>query len=269
MIRRATANRWGRLLTSGTLGLALALAPVGCLHDKEARLQADDEAEHVKYNVKTVGDMTEYATVEPVPVYGVALVTGLNGTGGSPPQGEYTRMLREQLKKQDVKDATKILESTTTSIVLVAGRIPAGAHKNDSIDLEISLPPGSKTTSLRGGYLQSCLLYQYEYAGSLDPSYRNPEQMLKGHPYVRAEGRLQVGLGDGDEEAKVRQGRIWGGGRVREDIPLHLLLKPDNAFGVVADNIATRINATFHSQFVGVSGGQIATAKNKIGRAHV
>jgi hypothetical protein len=244
------------------LGFALVLAPAGCAQDKEARLQADDEAEHIKYNVKTVGDMTEYATVEPVPVYGVALVTGLNGTGGTPPLGEYTRMLRDQLKTQDVKDVNKILESPTTSVVLVAGRIPAGAHKNDLIDLEVSLPPGSKTTSLRGGYLQACLLYQYEYAGSLDPAYRNPEQMLKGKPYVRAEGRLQVGLGDGDDEAKVRQGRIWGGGRVRADIPLQLLLKPENSFAVVADNIATRINGNFHSPFVGVSGGQIATAKS-------
>jgi flagellar basal body P-ring protein FlgI len=244
------------------LGMALVLSHAGCATDKEARLQADDEAEHAKYNAKTVGDVTEYATVEPIPMYGVGLVTGLNGTGGSPPQSEYTRMLREQLKKQDIKDVNKLLESRTTSVVLISGRIPAGAHKNDTIDLEISLPPGSKTTSLRGGYLQPCVLHQYEYAGALDPNYHNPAQMFQGHAYVRAEGKLQVGLGDGDEDAKTRQGRIWGGGRVREDISLQLLLKPENSFAVVANNVATRINESFRSPFVGASGNQVATAKS-------
>ena len=40
--------------------------------------------------------------------------------------------------------------------------IPTGAKKGDKLDLEISLPPNSRTTSLRGGYLRKCSLFNYD-----------------------------------------------------------------------------------------------------------
>jgi hypothetical protein len=246
----------------GLLGLALLVA-IGCATDQQTRLQSDEDMERAKYDVKTIGDATEYGNVDPVNVYGVSLVTGLDNTGGSPPPGEYLRMLREELKKKDVKDYQKILESPTTSLVIVAGRIPPGARKNDTFDLEVTLPPGSKTTSLRGGYLQPCLLWEYQQAGNLSSDYPNPERMIQGHPLARAEGFLQVGLGDGDDDAKMKQGRVWGGGRSRLNLEFHLLLKPDYQYAVVADNIANRINETFRTSYSGLSGSQIATAKNR------
>jgi hypothetical protein len=247
---------------AGLLGFAALGAIGGCSTEREARLQSDADMERPKYEVKTIGDAVEYGNVDPICVYGVGIVTGLDNTGGNPPPGEYLRMLREDLKKREVKDYQKVLESPTNSLVIVAGRIPAGAHKNDTFDLEVSLPPGSKTTSLRGGYLQPCILWEYQQAGNLVADYPNPERMIQGHPLARADGYLQVGLGDGDEEVTAKQGRIWAGGRSRLNLDLHLLIKPDYAYGVVADNIANRINETFHTTYSGLSSSQIATAKN-------
>jgi hypothetical protein len=247
---------------AGLVCLAMLVAIGGCALEKETRLQSDADMERPKYEVKTIGDAVEYGNVDPVNVYGVAIVTGLDNTGGNPPAGEYLRMLREDLKKREVKDYQKVLDSPTTSLVIVAGRIPAGAHKNDTFDLEVTLPPGSKTTSLRGGYLQPCVLWEYQQAGNLVADYPNPERMVQGHPLARAEGYLQVGLGDGDEEVTAKQGRIWGGGRSRLNLDLHLLLKPDYAYGVVAENIANRINETFRTAYSGLANSQVATAKN-------
>jgi hypothetical protein len=267
MSRRASGDRWCGLLgygMAGFLGLAVLVVIGGCALEKETRLQSDADMERPKYDVKTIGDAVEYGNVDPVTVYGVALVTGLDNTGGNPPQGEYLRMLREELKKRDVKDYQKVLESPANSLVIVSGRIPAGARKGDTFDLEVTLPPGSKTTSLRGGYLQPCVLWEYQQAGNLSSraDLPNPERMIPGHPLARAEGYLQVGLGDGDQEVNAKQGRIWGGGRSRLNLDLHLLLKSDYAYGVVADNIANHINETFRTPYSGLSTNQVATAKN-------
>ncbi len=123
-------------------------------------------------------------------------------------------------------------------MVLVSGLIPPGASKGDPIDLEVLLPRGSRATSLRGGYLHKCLLFNYDFAERLAPSAdpNGPHGLLRGHPLVEAEGTLLVGLGSSGEEetASVKRGRIWGGGRCLTATPFSLLLNPNEQFARVA-----------------------------------
>ena len=56
------------------------------------------------------------------------------------------------MQSYDVKNAEKLLQSPANSLVIVRGFLPAGVEKGDSFDLEVVVPPKSKTTSLRGGF---------------------------------------------------------------------------------------------------------------------
>ena len=75
---------------------------------------------------------------------------------------------------------------TDCSLVLVSAMIPAGSHKGDPIDVEVTLPEGSRTTSLRGGYLQECTLWTYDTAHNVVPTTSRPDRLLKGEARGKA-----------------------------------------------------------------------------------
>ncbi len=256
--------------------LAAAALAAGCT-SPQVRSQCADEADHeTKYDVQTVGDVSQFGNAGPVPVGGVGLVVGLDGTGGNPLPGGYTAMLEEQLQKRNPRELNallrqygartvkELLASPDTSVVIVSGLVPAGSHKNDPIDVEVTLPPGSKTTSLRGGTLQACMLYSYDYARNLtdDPKFQQSNRAFLGNRLGWAEGPLLVGFGDGDEAAKERQGRIWGGGRCTLDRPFFIVMKDGHRFARVTQAVALRINETFRGRFAGPGAEEVAKAEN-------
>jgi len=253
----------GSLWLTGMIVFAL----VGCATSSpKARLQVEEETEHDRYGVATVGDCTTVGNVTGVQLAGVGLVTGLAGTGGEAPPDGYRAMLEDNLRKKGVKNIKELLSSPDNALVLVSAHIPAGSGIGDRLDVEVSLPPRSKATSLRGGYLQECALFNYDYARHLAPHYDGPDRALKGSTMVKASGPLLVGFGDGDEAARVRRGRIWGGGKCLIDAPFLLMLNSDQQFARIAAIIADRINVTFYGAFhgSGPNGTAVAKASNNL-----
>lgn len=253
----------GRWAVQGVLGAGL-LALIGLLGctSLQPRLQSDDEGEH--YYVDTIGDKTTVGNAAPIPVSGVGLVVGLEGTGGDCPPEYHAKMVKE-LEQQRVRNVKEVLASPNCAVVLVSALIPPGADKNDHIDLEVTLPRGSKATSLRGGRLRKCKLYNYDFAERLAPSRdaNGPHGLLMGHPQVVAEGPLLVGMGSGnDETASLKHGRIWDGGRSLVPHAFSLVLNPNNQYARVAALVADRINETFQAGYRGEPGTAVAEAKD-------
>jgi Flagellar P-ring protein len=245
----------------------LLFAFVGCAtSNPKARLQVEEETDRDRYGVKTVGDWTTVGNATGVQLAGVGLVTGLPGTGGESPADGYRTMLEDQLRKKGVRNIKELLSSPDNSLVVVTAHIPAGASVGDPIDVEVTLPPRSRATSLRGGFLQECSLFNYEFAKNISPTYPGPDHALKGNTMARASGPLLVGFGDGDEAARVRRGRIWGGGRCTAETPFLLMLNADQQFARVAAVIADRVNETFCGAFhgAGPDGSAVAKASNNI-----
>jgi hypothetical protein len=172
------------------------------------------------------------------------------------------RELNELLASEGAKDIKELLASPNVSLVLVAGEVAPGARKDDLIDVSVTLAPGSRTTSLRGGYLKECVLYNYDFVRNLSAKFAQSDQALRGHGVVRASGPVMVGFGDGDDAARVKQGRIWSGGRCLVARPLYLMLKSDHQFARVAKVVADRLNETFHTAAPGVAGEEMALAKD-------
>lgn len=253
--------------------LALALALAGC-HQPQTRSQAPEEPEprEKEGELRTIGDISTVANAEPVPVSGVGLVVGLEGTGGTAPAGAYRTMLEKHLHQKGVEHPKEVLASKNVSMVLVSAMIPAGSHKGDPLDVDIVLPEGCHTTSLRGGYLQECLLYNYDsrmdLSGKLNqangnsaPQTAGADGLLLGHPLAQAEGPLLVGFGDKEEKPDLRRGRIWGGGRSRIERIFMIVLKEKFAQARIAEVVGERINRTFQGAFQGTL-NDVATAKS-------
>jgi hypothetical protein len=237
---------------------ALVCGLLGCAHP-QTRFQAEDEADHDKEaEVKTIGDVSSVANADPIPVSGIGLVIHLDGTGGGAPPGAYRQKLEDQLRKRQIENVKEMLASPTTSLVLVQGFIPAGARKGDPLDIDITVPRESRTSSLRGGRLLECVLYNYDARKNQDGS----GTYLQGHPVAKAEGPLVAGLGDGDEMARLRQGRIWGGGRCQIDRPIYLVLNGREQRVRMAKTVADRINETLNGPFHGQM-ADLAEAKTK------
>ncbi|HMF14759.1 MAG TPA: flagellar basal body P-ring protein FlgI, partial [Gemmataceae bacterium] len=245
-------------LTAAFLGL------VGCV-SPQTRGQAEEEPERDRYEVKTIGHVAQVANADPIPVAGIGLVVGLNGTGSSPPPGGYRATLEQDLLKLKIENVKQLLDSSDISMVQVSALIPPGAHKDDRIDVDVMLPPGSRSTSLRGGRLVPCSLFNFEFARNLSERAANSDAMLQGHPLAVAQGMLLVGFGDGDEAAVSKQGRIWGGARLKTDRPFYLALNDDQQYARVAATVADRTNDTFHGRYLGGPSAAVATAKTSSG----
>jgi hypothetical protein len=241
---------------------ALMLAAGGCLQ-QQTRGQKEEEPEHDRYQVPTVGEKTNVGGSEPIPVSGVGLVTGLDGTGGEAPADGFRAMLEKDLQVAGVRNVKAVLRSPNNALVLVSGLIPPGARKGEQIDIDVTLPRGSKATSLRGGKLMHCALRNYDFAENYNP---NRSGLLTGTILAHAEGPVLVSVGSKEDDDGQRQGRIWSGGRCKFDQPMQLLTNTDQGSARLVALITERINQTL---MPGIRGNDptttsIARAQDKV-----
>jgi flagellar basal body P-ring protein FlgI len=246
-----------------TLLLAsVALGATGCLKEHTPRLQMEDDNE--RKLVRTIGDIADIQTNGAIPVSGIGLVVGLDGTGGGTPPGTYRQLAEEYLKKNKVDNPKEWLDSPNNAVVLVSAEIPAGAKRNDRVHVEVSLPPGSKAKSLRGGYLLESPLSHYatqsqvrgylEEKTGVEPVGRG-DALLKGHVLADAEGPLNIALQEntaaeadaaGKVDLGVKKAFVWKGAKAKREQPFYLVLNPDQQKFRMAIGVADRINETFH-----------------------
>jgi flagellar basal body P-ring protein FlgI len=251
------------LVSVGLIALSL-FALAGCTTATQSRAKAEEENERDRYPIETVGEKTTVGNPEPIALGGVGIVTDLPGTGGPSPADDYRAMLEEQLHKEGIKNTKELLNSPNNALVVVEAQINPGAAKGDPIDVVVMLPPGSRATSLRGGHLYRTRLYNYDFSKNLSPQGNGANRMLRGHALAVAEGSILVGMGDGDEALRVKQGRIWGGAKCLSDQPLGLIMNPDQQFARVASQVADQINASFVAGGRGPIDEKIAVAQNKL-----
>ena len=228
----------------------------------------------------TVGTRTTVGNTEAIAVSGVGLVYGLPGTGSSPPSGGWRTMLEESLKRDGVSHLKQYLDdpNRTTSLVLVTALVPPGARKGDPVDVQITLPDESKTTSLKGGKLLLCDLFNTDTTGNIKSMVHEGRpsgpsgQLRKGDVWAKAEGPVLAGqfipVGndakpetDADGQPVYKMGKIWGGGRVTRSRPYYVLINPGSQSPQLAAAIAERLNNTFHA--TSEPNLKVADAKNR------
>jgi hypothetical protein len=272
MIRRDSLRRPFICMAHAPICVAgiCLFACLGCIPEQLIRGKSEEETERERYgNLKTIRDVCIVGNADAIPVGGVGYVTGLDGTGGDSPADSYRTVLEDQLRKAGVPNPKNLLASPENAMVIVTGLIPPGTHEGEPFDVEVTLPRGSKATSLRGGALAKCRLFTYAQAGNLrqDLNGNGSGELVLGHAVASAEGPLLVGMGFGkdEDEARLKKARIWNGGRTKITASLRLLLNPDKQHASLAGLIANRLNETFHGAFPAGSPMQIAVAHDNLG----
>jgi hypothetical protein len=232
----------------------------------QGRSQVGDDPAAELDSSTTIGMKTTVGNTEGIIVSGVGLVYGLPGTGSSAQPGGWRMMLENNLKKQGYTNLKELLDDPgkTTSLVLVSAVIPPGARKGDLVDIQVTLPEDSKTSSLKGGKLLICELFNSDTTGNLksmihEGRQTGPSGDLKlGDVWAKAEGPVIAGQfvptngkveieTDGDGQPLYKMGRIWGGGRVTRTRPYFILLNPGDQNPRMAATVAERLNSTFHA----------------------
>jgi hypothetical protein len=249
-------------VVAGIAGL-VAVWMVGCFGASNVinRSQMADDALE-KEAFATIGQRTEIGNMDPIPITGVGFVYNLMGTGSNPPQDGYRNMLEQAIRRQK-GNPKELLDdpNKTISLVLVNGVIPPGARQGDRIDVAISLPPGSRTTSLKNGVLWPTDLQNFELAANARAAMQqsgipvgkvpvvSEGTMLAGNRIAIAEGALIAGKDEASEAEGdgLRAGRIWNGGKCTLDRPYYFLLKESNSQPRLALVVAERLNAVFHA----------------------
>jgi len=241
-------------------GLLFSITLAGCAEIANFRAQTPEDGEELDLNdhsIQTdyVGKMITIAGTQPMEVKGVALVTGLDGTGGDPPPSIYRSQLLDDMRRRNIRNPNTILRSPNTALVLVRAWIPSVVKKGDTFDVEIALPPNSDATSLRGGWMLECFLTEQAIVPGRVP--------LKGHTWATAKGPILVSASATEESnasTLLKRGKILGGGKARKERTLGVYLRNNYRSFRNARRVENRINQRFygykHSQRKG-----LATAK--------
>ncbi|MBX9627136.1 MAG: HEAT repeat domain-containing protein, partial [Gemmataceae bacterium] len=261
-------------------GLAAGLSGcVGQQTDKvQTRSQAGEDPAGDPDAPPTVASKTEVDDTRPVHVSGVGLVYGLEpGAGSHPPAGGYRGMLEQSFRRKGFTNLRELLDdpANRTSLVLVSALVPPGARKDDPIDLQITLPPDSRTSSLRGGYLYACELTEYDTTGNLSSLAKTGKpggmggELKLGDVWVRTLDKVPVVAGaevnpadakPADGPPSLRAGRAWAGGKVTRPRPYMFVMNRADANMRTAAGVAERLNVTFGGSD---AAGKVAEAKTR------
>lgn len=237
------------------LGLCAALLCAGChelnlskMFDREAiqqeqldgRVSAAIRGE--KGYSRLIGDYIRIADAGYVKVEAVGLVERLEGRGENPPASYLRTMLLEDMRRHKVENPESILASGDTCLVIVTAYIPPVIKKHERIDVEISLPEGSKVKSLSGGYLLPCFLREHL---PLDGIREGKELVLANGPIlVDAVGGVRKGE---SSTAGHLHGRIPAGGKyIDASRNLSIGVANDVRSVRMTQQIATSIGSRFH-----------------------
>lgn len=200
--------------------------------------------EDFETNIETsmLGDYISVQGNTLVPLRGVGLVMGLNGTGGNPPPSYLRKKLLAEMARRDVPGAAAVLARRDTALVVVTAYLPANVRKGQQFDTRIRLPPNSNATSLAGGYLLTTRLFEEtEIRGA---------GIRKGHEFAVAKGPILTAFGAGTSgtgsKGLLTQGSIPGGARSLDSRNLEIVIRKKyqsiRKSKQIADAIATRFH---------------------------
>lgn len=248
--RRAFAMGLGVSLASALSGCASPLTR-GQTPEPEDDLVSEDQE---KRDVEFVGDYARPWGLHFTELESVGLVTNLDNTGADlSPTAPQRQLLVNEMMTHEVGNPDKLLQSPKTSIVLVRGVLPPGVQKGDRIDVEIMLPSGSETSSLRGGWLMRSRMRQ---VAVIDGTLRT------GHVDALAEGSVLVDAVFENESTRASEthGRILGSAESNVTRDLGLSVREKDASYRIVTLISKAVNNRFFTFNQGTKTG-VCTAK--------
>jgi len=199
---------------------------------------------------ETLSQLADVVSTGEIPVEGVGLVIGLDGTGANPEASADRKKLVDLMQKSpEHVNAEAWLASKTTALVRVKAKLPTGITKADRFDVDVEVPPGDAATGLAGGRL---LRVELHYVG------QTKEGPMDGKVMAIASGPVLVDPGTGRDG--LRKGRVLGAAHVMKDVPFTIVIKANRKGFKSSALIQAAINARFE-QHDGIRQTKMANAK--------
>ncbi len=210
----------------------------------KSKLDDDEEDNDFGTSIKTPL-LSEYMSVQGntvITLRGVGLMTGLNGTGGDPSPSAYRTQLQNEMSRRNVPDIKRILASPDTALVIVTAYLPAMVRKGQRFDVRVAIPPQSKATSLKGGYLLETRLFEEQNVEG--------RGALKGHEYAVAGGAVLTNLGvkgsPEERQGELMYGTIPGGAVSMTERDLSIVLRREKKGFRNSKRIADAVSERFN-----------------------
>jgi flagellar basal body P-ring protein FlgI len=175
-----------------------------------------------------------------VKVEGIALVTGLAGTGEDPAPSPQRAALLSEMNRRGIEDPNEVLASPNTALVLVRTFLRPALQAGEKIDVEVRTPSRSDTTSLRGGMLLETRLSETAAIGG---------SLHTGHEAVIAQGPILVDPSADSDKDNVGavQGRVLSGGVTIKSRKIGLVLDTEHKTIRMSQTVAKAVSDRFHT----------------------
>ena len=242
---------------SAVVGMCLCAIVTGCkdikLKPLSLKLKKEDDEPKIVIPSHIKGTIAEFASLVggniPVQAHGIVIGLGDNGSSEVPPH--LRRSITEYLYKSGLQSPRLgtqrliprvVLKDKDTAIVLVGGAVPPGAPIGARFDLSVAALAQTQTRSLDGGALMPIDL-RLAY-GRVATPHRTTQVLgaARGPIFVNP----LIDPTRPEDAAKLKIGRIIGGGKVIVARPLRLQLHHPSY--QMADRIQREIIGRFSSE---------------------
>ncbi len=237
-----------------SLGLCLATL-AGCQDMNLFRFQSPDDKpeedslsrvldeERAAGRRSLIKDYTAISGNKMTILEGVGLVTQLDGTGGDAPSTNHRKELLDEMRRIQIDNPNAVLRSPYTAMVIVRAYLPALVEKGEKFDVEmVRLPDGSEATSLAGGWLMECDLWEKQVVPG--------RGVMSGKRLARCEGPILItadSSGDKSNVSGVMRGTIPAGAVcLRDEKPLAIHLRSEYRSVRMANRMTQRIGKRFY-----------------------
>ena len=231
------------------LCVAVLLSGCSVWNPMASKIPGSEEPDPESSTARLVGDLAVPSGMYPVEVSAVTLVAGLRGTGSDPKPSPERALLMGEMQTMGIADPNRVLASPNTALVWVRGVLRPGIQEGDRFDVEVRIPSGSETTSIRSGHLLETRLQKLAVMGD--------NRIHNSQPLGIAKGPILVDPTADQKEDKVMvcRGRVLGGGVALKSRPLLLALKPDHRSVFNSSRIENAVNKRFHNYYKGTKEG--------------
>ncbi len=181
----------------------------------------------------------------------VALVTGLNGTGGIVKPSQPREKLLDIMRREESTQPNSILDHPSTTMVVASVNAPPAARRGELLDVNIQLSTHSIASSLRQGWMMKTGLMEMSKLGG---------QVREGFEMATAIGQIvTVAEITGSEEPEDQtRGIVVGGAQLLKTRELGIGVEVEFADAVTMNVLLPAINKRF-TAFNGRKQAGIAT----------
>lgn len=228
-----------------TTGL-LALAICGCSSLMDKRTEAQARREKVRQRLEAENRpmiLSQIASPRQLgfaAIMNIALITHLADTGGIVSPSQQREKLLDAMRRNEIPDPNKLLDSKQTAMVTAKSFIPPAARAGERHNVNVQLSKHSQATDLCQGWLRETPLMEiglFEGEGRLRTSF----------DYAKAEGSLVTNAqfsGSTDPQAKL-EAVVVGGARLVKSRDIGLGVSADYADAITMASIVPVINSRF------------------------